>query len=89
MSGVENPSNPAADHDSTDPSLLDTPTQPKYFEPITHDQDQDTDNGDEESSRMTGTMRRNPPPAISTKGRDNYGMLFPLPPTIEGFCSPC
>ena len=81
MSDVENPSNPAADYDSRDSgdsaavSPLDTPTQPKNFEPITHDQDHDTDNGEEESSRMTGTMRRNPPPAISTRSRDNYGMF--------------
>lgn len=77
MSDAENPSNPAADHDSTAPSPLDTPTQPKHFEPITHDQD--ADDGDEESSTMTGTMRRNPPPAISTRNRDNYGMFSPPP----------
>ena len=87
MSDVEDRSNPAAHHDSTAASPMGTPIQQKHFEPITHDQDQDHDaeDGDEENSTMTGTMRRNPPPAISTRSRDNYGM-FPPPPPTEGFC---
>ena len=81
MSNVQDPSNPAAHHDSTPPSPMGTPTQPKHFEPIIHNQhdDADTDDGDEETSRTTGTMRRNRPPAISTRSRDNYGISPPSP----------
>lgn len=81
MSNVQDSSDPAAHHDSTAPSPIGTPTQPKLFEPITHtqDDDADTDDGAEETSRNTGTMRRNRPPAISTRSRDIYG-ITPLPP---------
>ena len=48
--------------------------RPRRFEPITHDRGDD--NVNEEGARMTGTMRRNRPPAISTSSGDNYGMFF-------------
>lgn len=91
MSNAQDSSNPAAHHDSTAPSPTGTPTQPKHFEPITHDHDHDadTDDGDEETSRTTGTMRRNRPPAIATRSRDNYGISTPLPPNHRRLLLTC
>ena len=65
--------NSAAHNYSTASSPTDTGTQPRRFEPIIHGQERD--DGDEESTRMMGTIRRNRPPAISTNSGDNYGMF--------------
>ncbi len=73
MSEENNSVDSTAHNDSTTDSATDTRTQPRRFEPITHDQD--NDDGEEESTRTTGTIRRNRPPAISTRSGDNYGMF--------------
>lgn len=73
MSDDKKTPNPDAHKDATPASPSDARTQPRRFEPITHEQDED--DGDEESTRTTGTVRRNRPPAITTSSGDNYGML--------------
>ena len=54
-------------------SPTDTRIQPQPFEPITDDQSDDE--GDGESTRTPGTVRRSRPPAISTSRGDIYGMF--------------
>ena len=65
----------SAPNSSTAPSPSDSRIQPRRFEPITHDQGDRE--GDQESTRTPGTIRRNRPSAISTSHIDEYGM-FPL-----------
>ena len=60
---------------STASSPTDSRIQPRRFEPIIHDQDDRE--GDQESTRAPGTIRRNRPAAISTSRVDEHGM-FPL-----------
>lgn len=58
---------------STAASPTDTRTQPRRFEPITDDQGDDEGNG--ESTRTPGTVRRSRPLAISTSRGGIYGMF--------------
>ena len=73
MSEENTSSNSSTYTSSTAASPSDTRSQPRRFEPITHDQGDD--DGDEDNTRVPGTIRRKRPPAISTSGGSNYGMI--------------
>ena len=72
MSDEDTSPNSSTHNYSTAASPTDTRTQPRRFEPITHDQGDD--DGDEESTRIPSTIRRNRPPAISTGRSDIHSM---------------
>lgn len=66
MSDDDNSPNPRASNRSSDTSPTDTRAEPRRFEPILPDNDDDY-------TTTTGTVRRNRPPAISTSSTPNYG----------------